>query len=81
LKKKEVEGLKRLILVITVVALIAALMAPPVQAQQQSGYWYWCWNSWSWSWDSCWWDGVGQTSGQDVTSGIATQTISVGPNP
>ena len=56
-------------------------MAPTAQAQQQGGYWYWCWNSSSWSWDSCWWDGVGQTSVQDVTSGIATQTISVGPNP
>jgi hypothetical protein len=70
---------KRLMLVVTVVALIAALMAPTAQAQQQ-GHWDWCWNSWSWSWDSCWLDGVDQTSGQDVTSGIATQTIHVGPH-
>ena len=67
--------MKRLLLVITVVALIAALMAPTAQAQP--GYWYWCWDNSSGSWGYCWWSGVDQSSGQDVTSGTATQNVSV----
>lgn len=66
--------MKRLLLAITVVVLIAALMAPAAQAQ---GYWYWCWNDTSVSWDYCWWDdgGIGQDSDQQSHAGEITQTV------
>ena len=69
--------MKRLLLAITVVALIAALMAPAAQAQ---GYWYWCWNdSYSGYWDNCWWDagGIGQESDQESDAGEITQTFNI----
>ena len=67
--------MKRLLLAITVVALIAVLMAPAAQAQ---GYWYWCWNDSSGSWDYCWWnDAVVQNPQQDVTAGKSTQTFNI----
>jgi len=68
--------LKRLLLALTVAALIAMLMATTAQAQ---GYWYWCWDGSSDSWAYCWWDsgGVGQESEQDSTAGEITQSFNI----
>jgi hypothetical protein len=68
--------LKRLLLAITVAALIAMLTATAAQAQ---GYWYWCWDNASSSWAYCWWDdgGLGQDSDQESTAGEITQTFTV----
>jgi hypothetical protein len=68
--------LKRLLSTITVVALIAALMAPAAQAQ---GYWYWCWNNSNSYWDYCWWDsgGIDQESDQESDAGEITQTFTI----
>ena len=68
--------MKRLLLVITMVALVAALMAPAAQAQ---GNWYWCWNGSHGDWDYCWWDdgGISQDFDQESIAGEITQTVSV----
>jgi hypothetical protein len=69
--------LKRLVLAITVAALIALLTATAAQAQ---GYWYWCWNDSSVSWEHCWWDdgdGIGQESDQEADAGEITQTFTI----
>ena len=67
--------MKRLLLAITVAALIAALMAPTVQAQ---GYWYWCWNYLQADWGYCWWDGgIDQKS----DAGEITQTVTISKTP
>ena len=71
--------MKRLLSAITVVALIAALMAPAAQAQ---GYWYWCWNGSHGYWDYCWWDGgVSQESDQESGAGEITQTFTISKTP
>jgi len=73
--------LKRLLLAITVVALMAALMSPAAQAQ---GYWDWCWNDSSASWDYCWWEdggGIGQESDQESEAGEITQTFNISTIP
>jgi hypothetical protein len=71
--------LKRLLLAITVAALIAALTAPAAQAQ---GYWYWCWNYSGGYWDSCWWDGgISQKADQESDAGAITQTVTVSKTP
>ena len=68
--------MKRLLLAITVVALVAALMSPAAQAQ--SG-WDWCWNDSFGFWDTCWWDdgGIDQTSDQSADAGDLMQSVSV----
>ena len=68
--------MKRLLLAVMVVALMAALMAPGAQAQ---GYWYWCWNDSHGDWDYCWWDdgGTGQDFDQESDAGEITQTFTI----
>jgi hypothetical protein len=67
--------LKRLLLAIMVIALIAALMSPAAQAQ---GAWYWCWNDSIGDWESCWWDdGIDQGAGQESDAGEVTQTFNI----
>jgi hypothetical protein len=68
--------LKRLLLAITVVALVAALMSPAAQAQ---GGWHWCWNDSFGFWDSCWWDdgGIDQASDQRSDAGDLTQAVNI----
>ncbi len=72
--------MKRLLLAITVVALIAALMSPAAQAQ---GDWHWCWNDSFGYWDYCWWDGDGidQASDQESDAGEITQTFNISTIP
>ena len=71
--------MKRLLLAITVAALIATLMAPAAQAQ---GYWYWCWNYSNSYWDYCWWDGgISQDSDQESDAGEITQTFTISKTP
>jgi hypothetical protein len=43
-------AMKRLLLILTVAALIAALSATAVEAQQS---WYWCWDSYYGYWTYC----------------------------
>ena len=68
--------MKRLLMAITMVALIAALMSPAAQAQ---GYWDWCWNDSFGYWDNCWWDsdGIDQNSDQESDAGEVTQTFNI----
>ena len=42
--------MKRLLLILTVAALIAALSAIAAEAQQS---WYWCWDSYNGYWTYC----------------------------
>ncbi len=71
--------MKRLLLAITVAALIATLMAPAAQAQV---YWYWCWNYSQADWDYCWWDnGIAQESVQESDAGEITQTVTISKTP
>ncbi len=73
--------MKRLLLAMSVAALIAILTATAAQAQ---GYWYWCWNDSSASWDHCWWDDggvIGQESDQESDAGEITQTFNISSIP